>query len=260
MEKLVLKNNRNNNKTNKYKRKNKFKLVSYNNRTQPSTFGPGSYYISVTKLVSGTLNTETEIRIWNDVLDNNVEFERVKDDFKYFKMNGVAVTFHPRNLPISGNQKPLYMIMNYDGQLTKNLRLQDSAKVIPAYLPRSKVYKFNIPAINSVAGVMNKWTNKSDLATWRDLILQLHAPDNTTEWNFRVDVLITMRGPTVTESSNRISEITTEELRSRKVNKVSESVAMSENASVYQEKALQLSETPGIEFSCNDDKNNNEEN
>jgi hypothetical protein len=152
------------------------------------------------------------------------------------------------------------MIMNYDGKLTNNLRLQDSAKVIPAYLPRGKVYKFNIPAINSVAGVMDKWTNKSDLATWRDLILQLHAPDNTTDWNFRVDVLIIMRGPTVTESSSKIGEITTEELRLRVANKVSESVPMSVNASGCQEKAVQLSETPGIEFSCNNDKNINEEN
>jgi len=241
---LIIKNNKNNNKKKNNRRKDKFKLVTYNNRTQPSTFGPGSYYISITKLVSGTLNAETQIRIWNDVLDNNVEFERVKDDFKYFKMNGVAVTFHPRNLPITGNQKPLYMIMNYDGKLTNNLRLQDSAKVIPSYLPRRKVYKFNIPSINSVAGVMDKWTNKSDLATWRDLILQLHAPDNTTDWNFRVDVLIIMRGPTVAESTSKISEITTEELRSRVIDKVSESVPMSVNASGCQESAVQLSETP----------------
>jgi len=184
-------------------------------KTRPSTFGPGSYFISITKLVSGSLSTEVVIRIYEDVLLNNLEFERVKDDFKYFKLKGVAVTFHPRNLPIANNQKPAYMILNYDGRLTNSLRLQDSTKIIPAYLPTFKVYKFNIPSINSVAGVLNRWTNASDVDTWRDLKLQIHAPDNTSDWNFKVDVLINLRGPTVVDSKNKTQEITTTELLKR---------------------------------------------
>jgi hypothetical protein len=221
-------NNNNNRKRGKRSRRQKrgrirqrrynngrFNIVNYNARTRPSTFGPGSYFISITKLVSGSLSTEVVIRIWEDVLLNNVEFERVQDDFKYFKLRGIAVTFHPRNLPIAANQKPAYMILNYDGKTTTNMRLQDSAKIIPAYLPNFKIFKFNIPKINSVAGVMNSWTNKSDLDTWRDLKLQIHAPDNTTDWNFKVDVLLNMRGPTVAENKSRTQVITTDELLKR---------------------------------------------
>jgi hypothetical protein len=184
-------------KTNKRRRRrNRFDLVRYNTMTRPSTFGPGTYEIAVTKIFRGTLENEVTIGMYTDVLAVNPEFARVEKDFKYFKILGVVVTFEPRNYPVSTNQSPAYMILNYDGARTKNLRLQDSTKVIPTYFVKVKQFKFRIPKINTYGGVLNGWYNSSDLGYVSDLMLQIHAPNNTSEWTFKVDVIIVLKGPT----------------------------------------------------------------
>jgi len=223
-------NNKNQTKRKKQKRKNKLKvryrrnkfaIAKYNQRTRPSTYGPGYYRISVTKLFRGSLESQVNIVLYSEVISINPEFERVKNDFKYIKLEGIAVTFSPRNLPLANNQTPAYMILNYDGITTKNIRLQDSAKVIPAFLTRYKIYKFNIPKINSFAGIMNGWYNIGDIAYLSDLLLQIHAPNNTSEWNFKIDVIITLRGPTNEEDEVKEIETRTEDVIKRYMEKES---------------------------------------
>jgi hypothetical protein len=165
-------------------------------RTRPSTFGPGKYRVSLTKLFRGSLEEQVNITLYSEVIAQNPEFLRVKNDFKYVKFEGVAVTFEPRNLPTSANQTPAFMIMNYDGTTTKNIRLQDSAKIIPAYLTKSRMFKFNVPKMNSYAGIINGWFNMGDVGYISDIMLQIHAPNNTTEWFFKIDVIMLFRGPT----------------------------------------------------------------
>jgi len=205
-------NNNNNNKRHNiknhkknYRRKpnhRKFNIANYNTRTRPSTFGPGMYFLSVTKLVSGSLNTEVAIRVSDDVLANNIEFERVKGDFKYMKLQGLVVTFFPRNMPIQANQKPAYMAINYDGELTKNIRLQDSTKIIPAFMSRAKKFKFNIPRISVYSSVLCDWLSIYDgTLAYNGIIIQIHAPGNNTDWDFKVDTIITLRGPTYADES-----------------------------------------------------------
>jgi hypothetical protein len=99
-------------------------------------------------------------------------------------------------LPVEGNQTPLYFILNYDGLITENFRLQDSTKIVPAYLNKEKIFKYKIPFINGNSFILNAWTTPSDFSQYDDLLLQCHAPDNTTTWYFRIDLILVCRGPT----------------------------------------------------------------
>lgn len=190
-----------------HKGRSKFNIARYNQKTKPSTFGPGSYRVSLTKFFRGSLENQVSITLYSEVIVANPEYDRIKNDFKYIRIEGIAITFLPRNLPLATNQTPAYMILNYDGTTTKNVRLQDSAKVIPAFLTKPKMYKYNIPKMNSFAGIMNGWYNVGDIAYLSDLMLQVHAPNNTTEWYFKIDVIITMRGPTNEEDENKNQEV-----------------------------------------------------
>jgi hypothetical protein len=166
------------------------------------------YHLSVTKLVSGSLNTEIALRVSDDILANNIEYERVKNDFKYIKLQGIVVTFFSRNLPVQTNQKPAYLAINYDGDLTKNIRLQDSTKIIPAFMSRAKRFKFNIPRISVYSSVLCDWLSVQDgTLAYNGIVLQLHAPGNTTDWDFKIDAIITLRGPTYADES-KISDMT----------------------------------------------------
>jgi len=191
-----------NNKRFKY---NNFRINRYQQMTRPSTYGPGSYRFCVTKLISGSLESQVFFLGYLDILKDNPELERVSKDFKYFKLLNISVTFYPRNYPVESNQTPCYFLVNYDGYTTPNLRLQDNVKVIPPFLTRNKMFKYKIPSIHGTTMLLNAWCTISDFGNFDEILLQFHAPGNSTGWYIRVDFNIICRGPT--------SEVTSKEIK-----------------------------------------------
>lgn len=171
-------------------------VVDYPFSTRFSTFGPGTYALRVTKLFTGRLDVQQEINVYNDILATNPELGRVSNDFKYFKVNGIFVTFSARNISDVGNLTPAYMMFNLDGQVTENVRLQDNVKTIPPLLLKDKTFKFKLPKLNVYGGLLSEWFKFENLSAFADLVFQLYAPSNTSNWYIRFDIAITLKGPT----------------------------------------------------------------
>lgn len=199
---------------NRRRRRNKvFRIATYQSSTKPSTYGPGSYRLNVTKLVSGQLNTQVTLNGYHDIIYQNPELGRIKSDFKYFKYRGITITFYPRNIQGENNETPCYFLVNYDGLPTENLRLQDNVKLVPAFHIKQKIYKFKIPNILAQSGTLNAWLTENELNNFAQVLFQFHAPDNTTSWYFRIDINMVCRGPTnVTEIKEiKLNELNEEE-------------------------------------------------
>lgn len=179
------------------RRPRQFLISKFPNTTRPTIFGPGRYRMAVTKLFNGSLSSELLIKLHTDILYNNPELLRILDDFKYVKLKGVCITFYARNLQTStGNATPCYLLVNFDGERTENVRLQDNVKVIPPFLIRNKIFKYRIPCMNAGGGVLNKWYSTQDLFYYNFVAIQIHAPENTTNWIIRFDAVLCFRGPT----------------------------------------------------------------
>lgn len=225
------------NRTKKRSRKRKvqgwkfgnFRINRFQQTTKPATYGPGFYRFCVTKLISGSFQSQVHFLGYTDIMQDNPELGRIRNDFKYFKLENISVTFSARNYPIEDNQTPCYFLMNYDGYTTPNLRLQDNVKVIPAYLQKDKMYKYLIPDIHATTMLMSAWCTVSDFGNYDEIVLQFHAPDNTTSWYVRVDFNIICRGPTsssakeikINEFQNKVI-IRSEENKINKIKDVAE--------------------------------------
>jgi hypothetical protein len=215
--------NKNQRKYNRIKRiiNNRFKIVQYPNMTKPSSFGPGTYTFAASKLVSGSFENQVHINAYTHILANSPEFDRVHTDFKYIKITGLSITFYSRNLPASTNMTPCFLAVNFDGDPVENLRLQDNVKRVPAYLPYDKIFKFYIPNINcQYGGSLNNWRSITDLSGYDDIYIQIHAPDNTSSWYLKIDLIIVLKGPTnaVAKSELKTDEITSSNQGSIKIN------------------------------------------
>jgi len=181
-----------------YKRRyNRFRIATYPISTKPATFGPGTYYFAASKLLSGSFENQILIRMYTNILIDSPEFGRVISDFKYIKCTGLSLTFYARNLPVSTNMTPAFFIVNFDGDPTENLRLQDNVKRVSAYLTNDRVFKYKIPNINcQYGGSLNNFRSITDLSGYDDIIIQIHAPDNTSNWYVKIDVFLMLKGPT----------------------------------------------------------------
>jgi len=183
------------NKRFSYKNK-KNRKVKYNLSTKMTTFGPGFRNLNVTKLVIGKFNNQVTLQTYTDILYDNPEMTTVINNFKYFKINNITLTFYPRNYNNDSNLTPLYFVVNYDGTTTQNLRLQDSVKIVPSFHTRAKYYKFGIPKVSTSSVLLNSWFPPAEFIRFDNILFQFHAPDNTSDWNFRIDINISCRGPT----------------------------------------------------------------
>lgn len=212
-----LANNVSNNRRNRNRNRNKninrlrnrdyrkFHIANFPYSVRPSSFGPGTYRLAVTKTNSGLLDPQVTQKLYTIYLSDNPELQRIQDDFKYFKLVGITISFFQRNLPTEGNLYPAYLTINWDELPTENLRLQDNTKIVPSYLPRNKVFKYTIPNINVNGGMLNKWKPIQDLYTLDTVMFQFYAPSNTTSWVFKVDIILVFKGPTAANSnSNKV--------------------------------------------------------
>lgn len=190
------------------RRRTQFNIVRYPLSTMPNSFGPGRRKLVVTKYTNGPLTPEVTQNLYYDYLRLNPELEKIQSEFKYAKIKGFSISFFPRNLPVEGNQVPAYLMVNYDGTRTAHMRLQDNVKIIPPYLTRTRTYNFNIPAINSNGGILNKWVlTGGGLSIYDAILIQLDAPGNTTSWNFRVDIILTLKGPTTSTAETNKDQL-----------------------------------------------------
>lgn len=191
------KNKTNNNKfknNNKRKRKinklnnQRFHITRYPFLTKPTSYGPGTYLLAVTKTNSGVLDPQVIQQLYTTYMINNPELERVNKDFKYVKLLGITISFFQRNLPSEGNLYPAYLTVNFDGNETQNLRLQDNTKIVSPFIPRLKQYKFYPPSIAMDGVMLNKWIPVFNLGNYDSILLQIFAPSNTTSWIWKVDI------------------------------------------------------------------------
>lgn len=112
-------------------------------------------------------------------------------------------------------QGRLYFKINYDGELTEDLELQDNVKIVPAFFTRGKYYKFRIPRITSKStGItLTNWISTEQYNYYGDIRIQFQRSAASIEWKPRIDIKLIFRGP----QGEKVTKIKAEEVKANMI-------------------------------------------
>lgn len=171
-------------------------------RPRPTTFGPGSQFIILSRIVSLRADT-IQVYSLNNAL-NSLEWGKVEFDFMFFKVDRIALIFLPRVYPISDNQDCLYVNINYTAKQIEAPSIQDNTQMISPYLPKPKMIIYRVPHVSVDGIVLNSWLDHGDFIEMTNKInFTMSSPDNITGWNFRLEMGVKCRLPTNPEETKK---------------------------------------------------------
>lgn len=184
------------------------KIIKYNFGTKSSTFGPGRRVINISSTVNLNCSTEQTMSLFTSCIDGKTEWNAVNKNFKYFKVLSLNITFLPRQIFLTDNADPLYMLVNYDGTRTPHLRVQDNVKVIPNVFFKTRTYTYKMANVDDFK---RGWYTESSMASYDNVLIQMHSPDNTKKFYIRFDVRMVCRGPTSPQEETKVLKIEEED-------------------------------------------------
>jgi hypothetical protein len=184
------------------------KVIKYNFGTKSSTFGPGRRVINISSTVSVNCSSEQTISLFTSCIDGKSEWNAVNKNFKYFKVLSLNITFLPRQIFVTETSDPLYMLVNYDGTRTPHLRVQDNVKIIPNVFFRTRTYSYKMANVDDFK---RGWYTESSMASYDNVLVQLHSPDNPKKFSIRFDVRMVCRGPTSPQEETKLLKVEEED-------------------------------------------------
>lgn len=200
------KNNRNNyrRKIRNYNRKfrpyyrlpYRYKMSRYftviNNKLQ--SFGAGQQFIVITKKTGIIADTIQYVNL-STVL-NSIEFDKVKNDFNFFKIEYIILLFPPRNYPVSTNQDELQVNINFKSGDIEAPSILDNTRIVPTFFTNYRKLKYYVPHVCVNGYVLNAWLDRDNLmSATENIVLSFSAPGNQTQWRVRIELGIICRSP-----------------------------------------------------------------
>lgn len=182
--------------------------LKYNFGTRASTFGPGKRIVNISSTVNLLCSSEQTMSLFTSCIDGKTEWNSVNKNFKYFKILSLNITFLPRQVLVTDNLDPLYMLVNYDGNRTPHFRVQDNVKIIPNVFFRPRTYSFKIANVDDFK---RGWYTESSMAAYDNVLIQMQSPDNPKKFFIRFDVRMVCRGPTSPPEETKLIKMKDEE-------------------------------------------------
>jgi hypothetical protein len=131
--------------------------------------------------------------LYTGCIEGKIEWNSVSQNFKYFKIINLNITFLPRQVFVNESLAPLYMLVNYDGTRTPHIRVQDNVKIIPNNFFKYRTYTYKMANLNTFK---RGWYTSQELENFNNVLIQLYAPGNNKKFYMRIDVSMVCRGPT----------------------------------------------------------------
>jgi hypothetical protein len=176
-------------------------LTVLNSRVQ--SFGAGSQFIVISKMTGIIADTIQYFSV-NDILTSK-EWSKVENDYNFFKIDHIILLFHPRNLPLSSNQDPLSVNLNFKAGSVESPSLQDNTRIVFPFLTRVRILKYYVPHVCVDGIVLNAWLSRADLLQGsQNIVFSFSAPGNTSEWNVRFELGLICRSPAQPQESKVI--------------------------------------------------------
>jgi len=167
--------------------------LKFNYNVGTSTFGPGSRFVNISSTVNLDCSSEQLVNMFSGCIDGKTEWVSVSNNFKYFKVIKLNITFLPRQIFVTDSLAPLYLLVNYDGARTPHIRVQDNVKIIPNNFFKYRTYSYKMANVNAFK---RGWYTSQEMENFNNVLIQLFAPDNNKKFYIRFDVSMVCRGPT----------------------------------------------------------------
>lgn len=177
------------------------KALNYNFSTRPQTYGPGRTAINVTRRIDTEFN---DVDVMNFALGSSLftssEFLQHKEEFKYFKIEGISITVYPND---TLNNIPTYINLEWSQDYPTSydeIVAADSTKITYNDAKSIKTYTFIPPNSQN--------TNYLNLRQWQvfgneyGIYAYLSLAQQSGNVKCRVDMRVSFKGSKVNENAD----------------------------------------------------------
>jgi hypothetical protein len=185
----------------------------YNLSQQPMTMGPGSTRVRIT--YDDTISGQGT-KSFTTLFGNNNELINQFLLYKYFRIKSANIIIFANNL----SNVPSYVTVDWNGRFTNTDRLyrQDSTKMVPGFLTRTKVFSFIPPNTtisfnNSTTQSINytEWTTTDSIKTTTDTFVfpsyYLYDAPADISIPVRFELIVDLRGNQIYEPDSKLKQL-----------------------------------------------------